>query len=219
MLPVFYSGMLLSLSLVVAIGPQNAHLLRMAMTRQHVLLTVVLCTMADAALIFVAVYGLSELGTLPRWIHQLLLATGVAFLTVYGWAAARRCVRGLQWMRHHQACAHDDDDDCTNSANAVRLSRRQAAAAALGFSVLNPHAWLDTAVLIGAAAVAQGQSAPLFGWGAATGSALWFTLFGALACWLGRRLATPSLWIWIDGLVAATMGLLAIALTGQLLRM
>ena len=85
-------------------------------------------------------------------------------------------------------------------------TRRKAVLAALAFTWLNPHAWIDTAVLIGTASLAYGANATLFGIGAAAGSALWFCGFGAAAMWLGRRLHSPRLWRAIDALVASMMG-------------
>jgi L-lysine exporter family protein LysE/ArgO len=76
---------------------------------------------------------------------------------------------------------------------------------ALAFSWLNPHAWLDTAVLIGTASLAYGQGSTVFGLGAATGSLLWFMALGIAAFWLGRRLNTLNLWRLLDGAVALMM--------------
>lgn len=81
---------------------------------------------------------------------------------------------------------------------------------ALAFSWLNPHAWLDTAILLGAASLAyQSPGNTAFGLGAMTGSVVWFTLLGGLACWLGQRLELSRVAHWIDAVVAVIM--LAIA--------
>ena len=77
--------------------------------------------------------------------------------------------------------------------------------AALAFSWLNPHAWLDTAVLIGTASLAYGASAGVFGMGAAAGSVVWFAGLGLAAFWLGRRLNSLHLWRALDGAVALMM--------------
>jgi L-lysine exporter family protein LysE/ArgO len=91
-------------------------------------------------------------------------------------------------------------------AAARPISRRQAVGAALAFSWLNPHAWLDTAVLIGTASLAYGTPGnAVFGLGAAVGSALWFLSLGVAVFWLGRRLGSPALWRGLDGLVAVMM--------------
>jgi L-lysine exporter family protein LysE/ArgO len=85
------------------------------------------------------------------------------------------------------------------------MSRRQAVFAALAFSWLNPHAWLDTAVLIGTASLAYGAGAGVFGMGAAAGSVVWFAILGLAAFWLGRRLNSMLVWRALDGLVALMM--------------
>ena len=79
-------------------------------------------------------------------------------------------------------------------------------ASALAFSWLNPHAWLDTAVLIGTASLAYGAPGnTVFGLGAAVGSTVWFVVLGVAVFWLGRRLGSATLWRWLDGLVAVMM--------------
>ena len=86
------------------------------------------------------------------------------------------------------------------------MTRRQATLAALGFTWLNPHAWLDTIVLIGAASLAW--SAPgniAFGLGAASGSVVWFIALALAVLWIGKRLQSPKMWRALDGLVALMM--------------
>ena len=88
--PAFNAGMVLSLSLIMAIGPQNAHVLRMGLQRQHVWLTVGVCIVADVLLIALGVLGLAQLGGLSDKLQGALVGAGVLFLAVYGWEAARR---------------------------------------------------------------------------------------------------------------------------------
>ena len=85
--PAFSAGLLLSLSLIVAIGPQNAHVLRMGLRGQHVGLTVAVSIASDVALIALGVLGLSQLGGLPRWVQAVMVCGGVVFLLLYGWKA------------------------------------------------------------------------------------------------------------------------------------
>ena len=99
---------------------------------------------------------------------------------------------------------NDGAGDQTRQAPAP-VTQRQAILSALAFSWLNPHAWLDTAVLIGTASLAYGQGSTVFGLGAATGSLVWFLLLGAAAFWLGRRLNSLHLWRLLDGAVALMM--------------
>ena len=91
--PTFTAGMVLSLSLIMAIGPQNAHVLRMGLQRQHLWLTVAVCVVADVALIGLGVLGLAQLGGLSDKLQGALVGAGVLFLLVYGWQAARRVWR------------------------------------------------------------------------------------------------------------------------------
>ncbi len=197
-LPTFTAGMLLSLSLIMAIGPQNAHVLRMGLQRQHLGLTVLVCMVADIVLIGIGVLGLAQLGGLSERLHGALVGAGVLFLLVYGTQAWRRFLAPV-------APALPLAGEQAGQASPRPITRGQAIASALAFSWLNPHAWLDTAVLIGTASLAYGQAGPLFGLGAATGSLLWFAVLGVLAFWLGRRLHSLRLWRVLDGLVALMM--------------
>lgn len=195
--PTFTSGMLLSLSLIMAIGPQNAHVLRMGLQRQHLWLTVAVCALADIVLISLGVFGLAQLGGLSAKLLGALIGAGVLFLGVYGWQAFQRFL-------HPRQPASAPAGGTPPQAPA-RVTQRQAILSALAFSWLNPHAWLDTAVLIGTASLAYGQGSKVFGLGAATGSLVWFLLLGAAAFWLGRRLNSLHLWRVLDGAVALMM--------------
>jgi L-lysine exporter family protein LysE/ArgO len=192
--PTFTAGMVLSISLIMAIGPQNAHVLRMGLQRQHLWLTVAVCAVADIALISLGVLGLAQLGGMSDKLMGALIGAGVLFLAVYGWQAFQRFL-------HPRALAMEGD----SSVVAEPVSRRQAVLSALAFSWLNPHAWLDTAVLIGTASLAYGQGSTVFGLGAAAGSVVWFLGLGVAAFWLGRRLNSLHVWRALDGLVALMM--------------
>jgi L-lysine exporter family protein LysE/ArgO len=193
--PTFTAGMALSLSLIMAIGPQNAHVLRMGLQRQHLWLTVAVCALADVALIALGVLGLAQLGGLSDKLQGALVGAGVLFLLAYGAQAARRCWRPATPVIHVDA-----------SPAPTGLTRRQAVLTALAFSWLNPHAWLDTAVLIGTASLAYGVPGnKVFGAGAVMGSMVWFFTLGVAVFWLGRRLGSLSIWRFIDGAVALMM--------------
>ena len=195
--PVFFAGMILSLSLIMAIGPQNAHVMRVGLLRQHLWLTVSVCVVTDIMLIGAGVTGLAQLGGLSaKWLGAMTGA-GALVLLLYGAQAMRRFLRpgqspvavtGLQ------------------RTSAAPMSRRQAAGLALALSWLNPHAWLDTAVLIGTASLAYAAPAnAVFGLGAAVGSALWFVALGGAMWCLGQRLNSPQIWRAMDALVALMM--------------
>lgn len=201
--PAFTAGMVLSISLIMAIGPQNAHVLRMGLQRQHLWLTVAVCVVADIVLIGLGVLGLAQLGGLSDKLHGALVGAGMLFLTVYGWQAFQRFL-------HPKALAIPTNE--TPSVSAQLVTRRHALLSALAFSWLNPHAWLDTAVLIGTASLAYGKGSTVFGMGAAAGSVVWFLALGAAAFWLGRRLNSLRVWRALDGMVALMMWGTAIAL-------
>lgn len=196
--PTFTAGMVLSMSLIMAIGPQNAHVLRMGLQRQHLWLTVAVCALADIALISLGVFGLAQLGGLSDKLLGALIGAGVLFLGVYGWQAFQRFLQP-------QVAAPLATAQAAGQPAPAPLSQRQAILSALAFSWLNPHAWLDTAVLIGTASLAYGQGSTAFGLGAATGSVVWFLVLGAAAFWLGRRLNSLHIWRVLDGAVALMM--------------
>ncbi len=204
--PTFTAGMVLSISLIMAIGPQNAHVLRMGLQRQHLWLTVAVCAVADVALVGLGVLGLAQLGGLSDKLHGALVGAGMLFLAVYGWQAFQRFLR----PRVLTLDVPSSDTSTASLSTVARtrpqpVTRRQAVLSALAFSWLNPHAWLDTAVLIGTASLAYGQGSTAFGLGAAAGSMLWFLVLGAAAFWLGRRLHSLHIWRALDGAVALMM--------------
>ncbi|MBC7598543.1 MAG: LysE family transporter [Polaromonas sp.] len=196
--PAFLAGLVLCLSLIMAIGPQNAHVMRMGLLRQHLWLTVAVCVVTDIVLIALGVAGLAQLGGLSDKLLGAMTGAGAVVLMIYGAQAFRRFLQPCATLpAANQAAA---------PGVSAAVSRRQAIGAALAFSWLNPHAWLDTAVLMGTASLAYGQPDNLvFGIGAATGSLLWFSALGmAMAC-LGRHLNSPGVWRALDALVALMM--------------
>ena len=205
-IPTFTAGMVLSISLIMAIGPQNAHVLRMGLQRQHLWLTVAVCAVADVALIGLGVLGLAQLGGLSDKLHGALVGAGMLFLAVYGWQAFQRFLRPrVLTLDVPSSDTSSASDNTLTSPRPQPVTRRQAVLSALAFSWLNPHAWLDTAVLIGTASLAYGQGSTTFGLGAAAGSMLWFLVLGAAAFWLGRRLHSLHIWRALDGAVALMM--------------
>lgn len=205
--PAFFSGLVLSLSLIMAIGPQNAHVMRMGLKRQHLWLTIAVCVATDIALIAFGVAGLATLGGLSDKLLGAMTGGGALILLIYGGLALRRFLRPSAVSGGLVA-----------SDGNASMSRRQAIGAALALSWLNPHAWLDTAVLMGSASLAYAQpDNAVFGLGAATGSLLWFSALGLAMASLGRKLDSPRIWRALDGLVALMMGGTALWLLAGLL--
>jgi L-lysine exporter family protein LysE/ArgO len=196
-----FSGMLLSLSLIIAIGPQNAHVLRMGLLRSHVGLTVLACAVTDVILIAIGVAGLAQLGSLSSGVQGAMMGAAILFLLHYGWGAARRA-----WANQYVGLSATQQGGVTGGTPGMPATRTQALGTALAFSWLNPHAWLDTAVLIGTASLAYGRPDNwMFGAGAAAGSALWFVALGLGAQLLAHKLVKPAVWRGIDMVVALTM--------------
>jgi L-lysine exporter family protein LysE/ArgO len=193
--PVVAQGMALSLGLIVAIGAQNAFVLRQGLRREHVGSVVLLCAVADAALIAAGVLGMAQaLGQSPDLARSLALA-GAIFLAGYGWQALRRA-------RHsHQLNA---------ATGGEGLRRGAAVAQAAAFTLLNPHVYLDTVLLVGS--IGAQQPAALRGWfiaGASSASLFWFALLGFGARWLAPWFGRPKAWQVLDGLIGVTMFVLS----------
>jgi len=185
----------LSFGLIVAIGAQNAFVLRQGLRREHVGSVVLFCAAADAVLITAGVMGMAQaLGSNPNLARALAMA-GAIFLAVYGWQALRRA------RQEHRLNA-------TGSGSILRLSAAVAQAAA--FTLLNPHVYLDTVLLVGS--VGAQQPAATRGWfiaGASGASLAWFALLGFGARWLAPWFARSSAWQVLDGLIGVTMFLLS----------
>ncbi len=191
------AGFVCGAALIIAIGAQNAFVLRQGLRREHVLAVVLLCASADALLIAAGVCGLGALiQSLPR-VLDLARYGGSAFLLVYGCIAARRALqpRGLTL-----------DADVASTLGA-------ALATCLAFTFLNPHVYLDTVILLGALASQRGEEGRgVFGAGAVLASFVWFFALGYGARLLGPLFTRPMAWRVLDSLIAFIMWGLGLAL-------
>jgi L-lysine exporter family protein LysE/ArgO len=178
------------LSLIVAIGAQNAFVLRQGVRRDSVLAVVGICALSDAALIALGVGGLGAL--VVAWPAALTAIgwIGGLFLLGYGALAARRVFRPAGALRAEGEAAG---------------SRRRAVLTCLALTWLNPHVYLDTVFLLGSVAADRGDLRWTFGLGAVFASLCWFAALGFGARLLSRFLARPTAWRVLDGLVAAMM--------------
>jgi len=196
------TGFALGLTLIVAIGAQNAFVLRQGLQRQHVGLIVLFCAVADATLMLAGIAGLAQvLG------HQPLLATvltagGAVFLGTYG-------LRAL-WRARQGGVLRPD-------APSPALSRRAALAQTAAFTLLNPHVYLDTVLLVGSVGAQMGPARWSFAAGAALASALWFSSLGYGARLLAPVFARPRAWQWLDAIIGLTMLAIAALLVKRLL--
>ena len=188
----FLSGFLLGLSLILAIGPQNAFVLRQGLLGQHVLAVVLFCSLSDALLIMLGIAGLSWLiSDFAAQYSTLLFGLAALWLSVYGLQRLRDVWRGESGM---QAAAGSD----------------QALTATLGMAALltfgNPHVYLDTVVLLGTLSLQfLGAAKVAFGLGAAMASLTFFTLLAVGARALSPLMGTTRSWRIIDTLIAFVM--------------
>ena len=192
----FWAGLATGLALIVAIGSQNAFVLRCGIRRQHVLPLVLFCAASDALLIAAGVAGAGALLRGNALLMGITRFGGALFLASYGLLAARRAWAGEQLQ------------PLANGSTSLGA----ALAACFGFTFLNPHVYLDTVLLLGAVASQRGDGRWTFGFGAMAGSLLWFSAlgFGArlLAPWFENALA----WRVLDSLIALVMLALAASL-------
>ncbi|HSI92606.1 MAG TPA: LysE/ArgO family amino acid transporter [Jiangellaceae bacterium] len=195
--PSVFVGFVTSLSLIVAIGAQNAFVLQQGLRREYVLPVVLICAVADAVLISAGVAGVGALLAAYPVAVDVTRYGGAAFLIGYGLLAARRAV----WPSGMAA------------SDKVPASLSAVIATCLGFTFLNPHVYLDTVVLLGSLAGQHGDDGRwLFGLGAVLGSFAWFFALGYGAGRLSGFFAQPRSWRILDGLIATVMLLLAAGL-------
>jgi len=197
--PIFLQGLGMGASLIMPIGAQNAYVIRTGVAGRHVALTVATCIVIDATLIAL---GMSGFGALVEHSPRLLTAArwgGAAFLLWYGLRCLASCWRG--------AAAPNAAD---GAGGATTPSAGRALGIVLALSLLNPHVYLDTVVLLGAvgSSLAAGHRVS-FAAGAMTASLLWFSALGLGARRCAFVLARPAVWRAIEGVTGTTMLVLA----------
>lgn len=193
----FAAGFALSISLILAIGAQNAFVLRQGLRRAHVGVVVAICCLSEAVLIFSGVAGFGAIATRAPWALDLMRWGGAAFLLVYG-------LRSL-----HAAWVTDEALDTSGEATD---SLRGAVVTVLVLTWANPHVYLDTVGLIGAVAASYGPDRWVFGLGALAASCVFFLLLGYGARALAPFFARPRAWRVLDAVVGLTMLALAVKL-------
>jgi L-lysine exporter family protein LysE/ArgO len=192
------AGFVTGAGLIIAIGAQNAFVLRQGLRRSHVALVVAVCALSDIALILCGVAGVGALVREWPGLLQALRFGGAAFIGWYGLQAAQRAWRG--------AGALVAGADQQRSWQRVLL-------ACLAFTFLNPHVYLDTMVLLGSlSARYPGMAQWAFGLGACVASVVWFSALGFGARWLQPVFRKPLAWRLLDGGIAAFMLVLCLLL-------
>lgn len=190
------AGFLTGLSLIVAIGAQNAFVLRQGLLKKHVFVIVVICALSDAFLITLGVLGLGSLISALPWLLEVIRWVGVAFLVWYGSTSLRRFVK----------------QDSLKAAESSVGSLKQAVMTTLALTFLNPHVYLDTVIFIGGIANSFGDQKWWFALGAMTASIIWFISLGFGASKASVLVSKPAFWKILDIFIAAVMFSLAITL-------
>lgn len=200
-LPAAVSGFLLGATLIIAIGAQNAFILRQGLLREHVFVLCLICALADAALIAAGVAGLGTLiAQAPVLIWWVTLG-GALFLTAYALIAFRRAVH----------------PGALRAAGMSGGGLRQAVLTCLAFTFLNPHVYLDTVVLLGSlSARYAGEARLAYSLGAIAASFAWFFALGYGARLLQPVFARPSAWRVLDVVIGLVMAGLAASLFARL---
>ncbi|MFF1381631.1 LysE/ArgO family amino acid transporter [Streptomyces sp. NPDC058308] len=189
------------LSLIVAIGSQNAFVLRQGIRRQAVFSVVAICAVSDMVLIAAGVAGIGSVVT--AWPPALTLVglIGGGFLLSYAVLAARRALRPTSMT----------------ATGATAGSRRAALLACLAMTWLNPHVYLDTVLLLGSVAAGHDGLRWAFGAGAMLGSICWFAALGYGARLLSGFFERPASWRALDALIAVTMAVMGVTLVAGVL--
>lgn len=191
----YFAGLVAGAGLIIAIGAQNAFVLRQGLQQRHVGAVVLVCVLADVALILLGVAGMGLAVTSQPGLLQVLRFAGAAFLLGYGGLAAARAWRGESGLQPDDAATRD---------------RWRVVLACLGFTLLNPHVYLDTVVLLGSLSTHyDGHGRWAFAGGACSASALWFAALGYGARGLVPAFRSPRTWRVFDSLVSVFMLTLA----------
>ena len=188
------AGLLTGLTLIVAIGAQNAFVLRQGIRREHLAPVVLICIAADVLLIGLGTAGVGALVSAHPGLVRVVTWLGAAYLVGYGLVALRRAA-------HPEALSAS-----------VAATRGSVVATTLAITFLNPHVYLDTVLMLGSIANGHGEQRWAFAGGAAAGSAIWFTALGLGARALAGPLGRPGTWRVLDGVIGVTMVGLAVLL-------
>jgi L-lysine exporter family protein LysE/ArgO len=197
MLEAVVAGYLVSLSLIAAIGAQNAFVLRQGLRREHVGVVVAICAASDALLISGGVAGFGAIAAALPWFGVAMRWLGVAFLLVYGALRFRAALKGGEAL-------------VPKGSEPVPL--RRVVTMCLMFTWANPHVYLDTLVFIGSVSAQYAPHGLAFGIAAAAASLSFFAALGYGARLLAPVFARPAAWVVLEAAVGCIMWALAAAL-------
>ena len=196
MLSTYFSGLLLGFSLILAIGAQNAFVLKQGLLKQYVFWVCLVCALSDAVLICFGVFGFASILSQQIWLIQAMKYFGAAFLLIYG-------LRSFYNAYKTDTGLVASDQPTTSLVQTLILC--------LSFSWLNPHVYLDTVVLLGSIS-AQYLNKTAFAMGAVSASFIFFFSLGFGARLLRPFFANPKAWKILDVLIGIIMLILAASL-------
>jgi len=182
-------GLLAGLSLIIAIGAQNAFVIRQGLTRKFVLLTVLICAISDALLIALGASGLGALIKSNKNILEFVRWFGVAYLLWFAFKSAKSALK----------------KEVLNSAGEASADRKSVILTILALTFLNPHVYLDTVILLGSISNQFGSDKWFFALGATLASFIWFTAIGFGAKSASRFMSRPIFWKILDSIIAIIM--------------
>ena len=182
-------GFLAGLSLIIAIGAQNAFVIRQGLTKKYVLLTVLICAFSDAILIALGASGLGALIKSNKNILEFVRWFGVIYLLWFAFKSAKSLFK----------------KEVLNSAGEASANRKSVILTVLALTFLNPHVYLDTVILLGSISNQFGTDKWFFVIGAMLASFIWFTAIGFGAKSASRFMSQPIFWKILDSIIALVM--------------
>jgi L-lysine exporter family protein LysE/ArgO len=192
LIPGFFTG----LSLIVAIGAQNAFVIKQGLLRQHVLLIVAICAVSDAALIFLGIGGLGALVQSNTSVLEVIRWFGVIYLTWFGIKSIRSALTNQSLV----------------ASESGTTSAKKIATTVLALTFLNPHVYLDTVILLGSVGNQFNEDRWFFAVGASVASFAWFSTIGFGARAASKYMSKPIFWKTLDSAIAVVMFTIAITL-------
>lgn len=211
------SGFGLCLGLILSIGAQNAVVLRQGLRREHVGVVVIVCVVSDAILQLIGVAGVASLVTAHPWLETIARWAGAAFIVGFALLSARRAWRGGGSLEAAPDAQPEDAQPELSGSGAQIATRRRSGrlatlATILAVTWLNPHAIVETTVVLGSVAATHGDARWWFLAGGIAASTLWFVGFGYGARFLAPLLRTERAWRILDGGIAIVMLVIAVTL-------
>ena len=190
------TGFITGLSLIVAIGAQNAFILRLGLMKSHIGIAVAICAFSDALLIFVGTAGMGAVVEANKGALKVIAWIGAAYLSYFAFSAAKRVFTS----------------ESLEASQLNEMPLKKVVLSVLGFTWLNPHVYLDTVLLVGSIGGRYGDQRWIFAIGASLASLIWFVSLGYGSKAAARVMARPITWRLLDIFIAIVMATIAISL-------